>query len=130
MTLISDLPSNLAYKCYVNQKAQGNSPIFKGELRSGKAHLNFNWDESPEGYQFWDEVSNMNWKAGRNHELLDTLQTHFPHIGTNEYGGHVYNEPNPCTKTPVGIQEELDAQDKAPIKLMHKPRFVTIKQND
>jgi len=54
--LVKDLPAHLQARAIEYQKAQGNSPDLECNVRNDAAAGNFNWDETIEGFGFWNTV--------------------------------------------------------------------------
>ena len=54
---IKDLPKKYQTLALANQVAQGNEENLEISLNSDARNGNFNWDQSHQGWRFWDMIS-------------------------------------------------------------------------
>ena len=54
---ISELAPELQELVHQRQREQDNDGTFNGYLGDNKSCGNFNWDETPEGQEFWELIN-------------------------------------------------------------------------
>jgi len=55
--LIKDLPIEIQEIVFQKQQGQGNEPNAELELSLDKTECNFNWDQTIEGHDFWEDIN-------------------------------------------------------------------------
>jgi len=55
--LIKDLPIEIQEIVFQKQQGQGNEPNAELQLSLDKKECNFNWDQTIEGYDFWEDIN-------------------------------------------------------------------------
>lgn len=72
---ITELSPELQELVRENQILQGNDGTFKGSVSNSKKYGNFNWDETPQGEKFWNDID-----QGR--DIVARESVHYPHSRT------------------------------------------------
>ena len=67
---IKYLAPELQELVHLRQREQGNDGLFDGELELGPDDGNFQWDQTPEDYHFWQMVND------EDSDVLDSI--HYP----------------------------------------------------
>jgi hypothetical protein len=74
---ITDLAPELQELVHQRQKEQGNDGSYEGSLYTSRSDGNFDWEDTPEGYYFWNHVDDG--KDMTNHECYPkTINNQFP----------------------------------------------------
>jgi hypothetical protein len=108
MTKIRDLPIVLQKLAIRNKETHERLKGFKVGFPKD-VHGSFIWGNSPEGHKFWSTIERMSWSYAKEEDNLKRLRYEFPWID-------------------LGSTAAIPVTSK--IYLLHKPKFITIKQND
>lgn len=54
---IYELAPELQELVHIKQIEAGNDGTFTGQLYSGRADKNFKWENTVEGYKFWEDIN-------------------------------------------------------------------------